>query len=84
MHAKSLLMNIVSTSAIGLQPEKLYGSVWIFRPKKETLVEAKRSIQFHEPKEIRHGGKIPASMVRVFGRRLKRAYGWESGMFESK
>lgn len=70
-------------NTIGLQPEKLYGSVWIFKPKgeDECLLELKRSIQFHEPKEVRKGGKIPANMVRVYGRRLKHAYGWEGGMF---
>lgn len=77
-------LTVLSTSAIGLSPEKLYGSVWIFRPKKDALIEVKRSIQFHEPKEIRRGGKIPATMVRVFGRRLKHAYGWEGDMFASE
>ena len=69
---------------IGLQPEKLYGSVWIFKPKSagECKVEMKRSIQFHEPKEVRRGSKIPFHMVRTLGRRLKHAYGWEGGMFE--
>ncbi len=67
-------------NSIGLQPEKLYGSVWLFKPKKknECLVEMKRSIQFHEPHS---GGKIPPNMVRVFGKRLTHAYGWEGGMF---
>ena len=68
-------------NTIGLQP--VYGSVWSFTPKAhgECMVEVKRSIQFHEPKEIRRGSKIPANMVRTFGRRLKHAFGWESGMF---
>ena len=70
-------------NTIGLQPEKLYGSVWMFMPKAsdECKVEMKRSIQFHEPKEVRRGSKIPPNMVRTFGRRLKQAYGWEDGMF---
>lgn len=70
---------------IGLEPEKLYGSVWQFSPAKDrTLIRVNRSIQFHEPKEVRKGGKIPRPMVRTFGRRLRHAYGWESAesMFE--
>lgn len=70
---------------IGLEPEKLYGSVWQFSPVKDrTLFPISRSIQFHEPKEVRKGGKIPRPMVRTFGRRLRHAYGWESceEMFE--
>ena len=48
---------------IGLQPMKLYGSVWIFMPRSdaECKVQTKRSIQFHEPEEVRRGSKIPAS-----------------------
>ena len=63
---------------IGLEPEKLHGSSWIFepRPNEQCKVELCRSIQLHEPKEVRRGGKIPRPMVRMFGRRLKHAYGW--------
>ena len=72
--------------AIGLRPEKLYGSVWIFAPmpKEECKVqlEFSRSITFHEPKEVRRGNKISGYMVRVLGRRLTHAFGWEAGMFE--
>jgi hypothetical protein len=69
--------------SIGLQPEKLYGSVWIFKPLPGDAckVQVNRSIQFHEPKEVRKGSKIPSRMVRVLGRRLKYTYGWEPGMF---
>lgn len=68
---------------IGFQPLKLYGSVWVFTPRsgEECKVQAKRSIQFHEPKEVRKGSKIPAGMVRMFGKRMKHAFGWEDGMF---
>ena len=68
---------------IGLQPEKLYGSVWMFKPKLgvKPLLQLKRSIQFHEPKEVRKGHKISASLLRRFGQRLKHAFGWEDGMF---
>ncbi|KAF2765908.1 hypothetical protein EJ03DRAFT_318585 [Teratosphaeria nubilosa] len=65
---------------VGMEPEKLYGSVWVFRPKSGCDV-ASRSIQFHEPKEVRRGSKIPSRMVRVFGRRMKYTLGWEAGMF---
>ena len=69
---------------IGLQPEKLYGSVWVFKPREDgqNKVDVKRCISFHEPKEVRKGHKVPQNMVRTFGRRLKHAYGWEDGMFE--
>ncbi len=95
-------------SLIGFQPEKLYGSVWIFTPRSSAaelvkrgkqhkpnypwqgtntappkyLVTVKRSIQFHEPKEVRKGSKMPPHMVRTFGRRFKHAFGWEDAMFE--
>ncbi|KAH9836448.1 hypothetical protein Tdes44962_MAKER08480 [Teratosphaeria destructans] len=66
--------------AVGMRPEKLYGSVWVFRPEPGCDV-AGRSIQFHEPKEVRRGGKIPSRMARVFGRRMRYTLGWEPGMF---
>lgn len=46
------------------------------------LVDATRSIQFHEPKEVRKGHKMPPNMVRTFGRRLRHTYGWEKGCFQ--
>lgn len=71
---------LTAFNSIGLEPEKLYGSVWIFKPMEEGIrkCDAKRSIQFHEPKEVRRGQKIPRPMVRTYGRRLKHAFGWES------
>ncbi|KAK0941436.1 cell agglutination protein Mam3 [Friedmanniomyces endolithicus] len=66
---------------IGMLPEKLYGSVWSFKPTPEAIVGVTRGIQFHEPREVRRGQKINAHMVRVFGRRLQHAYGWTAGMF---
>lgn len=67
--------------AVGLEPEKLYGSVWIFKPLPKDQqcsgkVKLERSIQFHEPKEVRRGAKVPRPMVRMFGARLKHAFGW--------
>lgn len=70
-------------NSIGMRPEKLYGSVWSFKPMSDAqcAVDVTRGIQFHEPKEVRRGNKIGSHMVRVLGRRLKHAYGWEAGMF---
>lgn len=86
-------------NAVGLQPIKLYGSAWMFSPvpKGEThgnddgvatvgKMGLERSIQFHEPKEVRRGQKIGRGMVRAFRRRLKLAFGWETAeqLFESE
>lgn len=62
----------------GFKPEKLYGSVWQFRP---TKLDVERSIQFHEPHP---SGKLPYKTARRFGRRLNRAYGWGGEMFVPK
>ncbi|RFU24654.1 hypothetical protein B7463_g11683, partial [Scytalidium lignicola] len=59
----------------GFLAEKLYGSVWQFRP---TKLGVDRSIQFHEPHPH---AKISFTIARRFGRRLNRAYGWFGGMF---
>ncbi|EMD00144.1 hypothetical protein BAUCODRAFT_145454 [Baudoinia panamericana UAMH 10762] len=55
--------------SIGLKPEKLYGSVWSFTPSpikdgecEEGKVDVTRPIQFHEPKEVRHGNKVSSRM----------------------
>ncbi|KAI0012121.1 hypothetical protein F4779DRAFT_634663 [Xylariaceae sp. FL0662B] len=61
---------------VGFSAEKLYGSVWHFRP---TKLDADRSIQFHEPHP---SNKIPFTVARGYGRRLNRAYGWDGNMFE--
>ena len=55
--------------------EKLYGSVWQFRPQG---LKVERGIHFHEPHPR---GKIPFVTARQFGRRLSRAYGWHGDMF---
>ena len=70
-------------NTIGLVPEKLYGSVWIFKPLPpgEGLVDLKRSIQFHEPKDVRRGNKIDFKQVRRLGDRLKRAFRWNGDTF---
>ncbi|KAF2770944.1 hypothetical protein EJ03DRAFT_381702 [Teratosphaeria nubilosa] len=62
-------------AATGFVPEKLYGSVWNFRP---TGLDVERSIQIHEPHP---SGKIPDRHCRRHGRRFGKAYGWHGGMF---
>ncbi|KJX98800.1 hypothetical protein TI39_contig391g00009 [Zymoseptoria brevis] len=61
--------------ATGFEAEKLYGSVWNFRP---TRLDVERSIQFHEPHP---SGKIAYRICRGHGRRLNRAYGWTGENF---
>lgn len=63
-------------SSTGFAAQKLYGSIWQFTP---TNLDVERSIQFHEPHPV---AKIRFPVARRIGRRLKRAYGWHSGMFE--
>ncbi|KAL1873962.1 hypothetical protein Daus18300_003836 [Diaporthe australafricana] len=62
-------------ACMGFSIEKLYGSVWIFRP---TTNELQQSIQFHEPHPR---SKLLFTTARRFGRRLNRAYGWTGSMF---
>lgn len=63
-------------STIGFRAEKMYGSVWQFTP---TRLVVSRSIQFHEPHP---SGKIPYLIARQHGRRINKAYGWNSDMFK--
>lgn len=65
-------------TSTGFQAEKLYGSVWQFRP---TKLDVERSIQFHEPHPR---GKMTYEAARRIGRRLNRAYGWIGDMFVLK
>ncbi|KAK3403434.1 hypothetical protein B0T20DRAFT_26455 [Sordaria brevicollis] len=62
-------------TSTGFMAEKLYGSVWQFRP---TNLDVERAIQFHEPHPK---GKLTFMMARRIGRRLNRAYGWMGSMF---
>lgn len=66
---------LYALTSTGFTAEKLYGSVWQFRP---TTLDVERSIQFHEPHPR---GKIPFCIARRYGRRLNRAYGWHGDMF---
>ncbi|KAK5720429.1 hypothetical protein LTR17_014986 [Elasticomyces elasticus] len=66
---------VYAMSATGFAAEKLYGSVWNFRP---AGLNTERSIQIHEPHP---STKIPYRTARRHGRRLEKAYGWHSGMF---
>lgn len=65
-------------TSVGFAAEKLYGSVWQFRP---VTLSVDRNIQFHEPHP---SGKIPFRDARRHGRRLNRAYGWCGDMFALK
>lgn len=67
---------ISTLKTLGLVPEKLYGSAWIFKPLSagHGIVGADRFIQFREPKLVRRGNRIDVRMVRRFGDRLKRAF----------
>ncbi|KAI5272017.1 hypothetical protein E4T47_04688 [Aureobasidium subglaciale] len=67
--------------------EKLYGSIWHFTPPADLIeakgtekadVESKQSIQFHAPWGE---DKIRYNVARLMGRRLKRAYGWNTDTF---
>lgn len=62
-------------TSVGFAAEKLYGSVWQFRP---VSLGVDRSIQFHEPHPR---GKVPFRVARRHGRRLCKAYGWNAEMF---
>ncbi|KAJ4347250.1 uncharacterized protein N0V89_011190 [Didymosphaeria variabile] len=63
----------------GFGAEKLPAtSAWHFTP---VLVDADRSIQFHEPHP---SNKLPMTWAREYGRRLTRAYGWDGETFALK
>ncbi|KAI1337758.1 hypothetical protein F5Y15DRAFT_143279 [Xylariaceae sp. FL0016] len=60
---------------VGFEAQKLYGSIWHFRPTKSGV---ERGIQFHEPHPV---AKIPFTLVRRFRRHLGKVYGWHGEMF---
>ncbi|KAK3328093.1 hypothetical protein B0T19DRAFT_423676 [Cercophora scortea] len=62
-------------TSMGFAVEKLYGSVWQFRPTRHGIT---RPIQFHEPHPK---GKIAYRHARRHGRRLRNAYYWSGDMF---
>ncbi|KAH8702938.1 hypothetical protein GQ44DRAFT_732595 [Phaeosphaeriaceae sp. PMI808] len=66
-----------SMVSVGFSAEKLHGSAWNFIPQRLD-VGIQRSIQFHEPHP---SNKIPFLWARRYGRRLGRAYGWDTDMF---
>ncbi|KAK7718590.1 hypothetical protein SLS64_002547 [Diaporthe eres] len=68
----------------GFEMEKLYGSVWQFKPQDENdggSGAGTRSILFHEPHPH---SKIPFWDARRHGRRLGRTYGWSGETFVAK
>ncbi|KAH7347635.1 hypothetical protein B0T11DRAFT_143287 [Plectosphaerella cucumerina] len=60
-------------SAARFSAERIYGSTWLFRREGDEA-----AIQILEPHPA---GKMSAVMARQIGRRMKRMYGWERGMF---
>ncbi|KAK4445232.1 hypothetical protein QBC34DRAFT_497673 [Podospora aff. communis PSN243] len=60
-------------ASVGFVAEKLYGSVWQFRPTNSKL-DVEHPIIFHEPHP---SPKIGFTTARRIGRRLFRQYGWE-------
>ncbi|KAF2870536.1 hypothetical protein BDV95DRAFT_619552 [Massariosphaeria phaeospora] len=69
---------VSALSAIGFQPEKLYGSVWRFALKDRATFGVDNAINFHEPHPQ---GKLPFRAARRYGRRLGRMYGLGGGSF---
>lgn len=67
---------IYAMGLTGFNVQKLYGSVWQFTP---TNLDVERSILFHEPHP---SNKVSFRILRHFGRRLFRAYGWRGDMFK--
>lgn len=68
---------LYAMGAIGFAPRKLMGSMWQFDPD-PTKLGVERGIQLHEPHP---SDKIQYLQARHHGRRLNRAYGWDSDMF---
>ncbi|KAK2602954.1 hypothetical protein N8I77_009448 [Diaporthe amygdali] len=64
--------------SVGFAAEKLYGSVWSFRP---AALNVNRGILLHEPHPL---SKMDYHIARQHGRRLNRAYGWDGDMFVLK
>jgi hypothetical protein len=62
---------------MGFSAEKLHGSAWQFPSVKDGTL---RPFQAHNPHS--NSMKLPLAWARRIGRRLSRAYGWTSGMFE--
>jgi hypothetical protein len=65
-------------SAIGFLPEKLYGSVWRFTPKSDSVLGTEMPINFHEPHPA---PKLAFRTARLYGRRLQRNYGLDRECF---
>ena len=67
---------LLAMASVGFSLKKLDGSAWLFDPVDDL---SSRSIIFHEPHP---SSRIPPKVVRRFGRRLERAFGWTSESFE--
>ncbi|EPE05514.1 hypothetical protein F503_02253 [Ophiostoma piceae UAMH 11346] len=72
-------------SSVGFHAEKMYGSLWHFRPTKQGAAGVARStsdsIMFYEPYSQT---KISFDGARWMGRHLTRAYGWNRDTFVAK
>ena len=72
-------------SSVGFQAEKMYGSLWHFRPTKQGVAGVNPStgdsIMFCDPFPQT---KIAFDGARWIGRRLTRAYGWNRDTFVAK
>lgn len=58
---------VSAMSAISFLPEKLYGSVWRFKPKDGDVFGTETPINLHEPHPVT---KMPFRTARLYGRRL--------------
>jgi hypothetical protein len=69
---------VSAMSAISFLPEKLYGSVWRFTPKSDSVLGTELPINFHEPHPA---PKLAFRTARLYGRRLQRNYGLDRECF---
>jgi hypothetical protein len=67
------------TSSGLFSAEKLYGSVWYFRPLRE---ECQKPILFHQPHP--NGTKMSVHTATLYGRRLERVFGFAGRTFVRK
>jgi hypothetical protein len=61
--------------AADFEPEQLYAEIWQFEHAES---DAQTSVMFHAPQCV---DKIPFHLVRLYGRRLARACGWDGEVF---
>ncbi|KAI0889849.1 uncharacterized protein GGS22DRAFT_194190 [Annulohypoxylon maeteangense] len=69
---------VYALMSIGFRAEKLFGSGWIFSPDMGTMGFA-HPIYFEEPQ---NGGEINYLVMKHYGRRMRRTYGYKREMFK--